>query len=180
MANRKSRRRDNKKAKKIESVGTFDNDVLGKVYIALIVICILGLFYLLTLYITNKHSTDSVVDDNKTTEETSISYDNIIVGRSLSMSSDNYLVIFYDSSNEEINNTYSSLVSSYRAKGDNLPLYFVDMSSSFNKSYINDNSNKNPSSVEDIKISGPTLMRVENNKVAEYIEGQDSITDYLN
>ena len=179
MANRQTRRKEGKKAKKIESVGTFDDDIKGKVYIALIVICILGLFYLLTLYITNKNSVDSVVDDNKSSEETAISYDNIIAGRSLSMSSDNYLVIFYDSSNEEINNTYSGLVSEYRAKEDNLPLYFVDMSSSFNKSYISESSNKNPEKSSDIKISGPTLIRVEKNKVAEYLEGQDSITNYL-
>ena len=54
MANRKTRRKEQKKnsKKKVEELEVkTKTDMLNKLIIALIVICILSMFYLLTLYI---------------------------------------------------------------------------------------------------------------------------------
>ena len=54
------------------------------------------------------------------------------------------------------------------------------MSNGFNKKYVTDGeSNKNPESVDAMSINGPTLIKVNENKVVEYIEGQDAISSYL-
>ena len=163
--------------KKIESVGGFDGDIKGKIITVICVLCFFGLFYLLTYYITNKNTDKK---DDKTTDEVTISYDNILLGRSLSMGSGEYLVICYDKSNEGINSTYSTLVSNYKYKTEHLKIYTVDMSSSFNKKFITDGeSNKNPESVDAFAINGPTLFKVTDSNVSEYIEGEEAISSYL-
>ena len=96
------------------------------------------------------------------------------------MSDEDYYVIFYDKGDEEINSVYSSLASNYKYKGEK-KIYTVDMSSGFNKKFLTTGeSNKNPSSVEDFQINGPTLILVSNHSVSLYIEGEDSIKEYLN
>ena len=166
-----------KNLKKIESVGGFDGDIKSKVIAVICILLFFGVFYLLTLYITNKN-TDKPKDDTK--EEVTISYDNIMLGRSLSMSDGEYLVICYDKSNEDISDTYSSLISSYKSKDEHLTIYTVDMSNGFNKKFATDGeSNKAPENVESMAINGPTLMKIAENHVAEYIEGQDAISAYL-
>lgn len=163
--------------KKIESVGGFDGDIKGRIITVICILLFFGAFYLLTLYITNKNS-DKTDDDKEKVVE--ISYDTIMLGRSLSMSDGEYLVICYDKSNEDISSTYSSLVSTYKSKSEHLTIYTVDMSNGFNKGYVTDGeSNKNPETVDAMAINGPTLIKVNENKVVEYIEGQDAITSYL-
>ena len=163
--------------KKIESVGGFDGDIKGKIITVICILLFFGAFYLLTLYITNKNNDKT--DDNEE-KVVNISYDTIMLGRSLSMSDGEYLVIYYDKSNEDINSTYSSLVSTYKTKDEHLTIYTVDMSNGFNKKYVTDGeSNKNPESVDAMSINGPTLIKVNENKVVEYIEGQDAISSYL-
>ena len=163
--------------KKIESVGGFDGDIKGKIIAVICILCFFGLFYLLTLYITNKNTDKK---DDKSTEEVTISYDNILLGRSLSMGDGEYLVICYDKSNEEINSTYSTLVSNYKYKSEHLKIYTVDMSSSFNKKFITDGeSNKNPESVDAFAINGPTLFKVTESRVSEYVEGEEAISSFL-
>ena len=163
--------------KKIGSVGGFDGDIKGKIIAVICILCFFGLFYLLTLYITNKNTDKK---DDKSTEEVTISYDNILLGRSLSMGDGEYLVICYDKSNEEINSTYSTLVSNYKYKSEHLKIYTVDMSSSFNKKFITDGeSNKNPESVDAFAINGPTLFKVTESRVSEYVEGEEAISSFL-
>ena len=59
-------------------------------------------------------------------------------------------------------------------------IYKVDSKSKFNANYLtDDNSNTNPSSYSDLKVKSPTLIKINNKKVSEYIEGEDSIKDYF-
>ena len=182
MAKRKTKKSNKKRvneSKKIETVNSFDTDIWSKIFVALGVICFLLVFYLLTLYITNKNSEDTKEDTEE--EEVTVSNENIIVGRSLSMSDGEYLVIFYDKSDDDISSTYSSLVSTYKAKEEHLTIYTVDMSNGLNKSFITDKeSNKAPTTESEISINGPTLMVVNNHAVSEYLEGEEAISNYLN
>jgi len=154
----------------------------NKIWAVIGILVFLLWFYLLAIYITNKNTdTDNTTSAaSETASEVSISYDNILLGRSLSMSSDDYLVICYDYSDEEINSTYGSLVSSYKSKDDHLTIYSVDMSSAFNKNYVGEEANTSPEDVNDMVINGPTLFKVSSNKVVEYVQGEDDISDYLN
>ncbi len=154
--------------------------VKGKVITIISVLISFFTFYLLTVYIVNK---DSKTDDNKNitqSEEKTISYDKILLGRSFSMENEEYYVIYYDSSDEDISSIYNELISNYRAKDDGLSIYYVDMNDGLNKSHsTTEESNKNPNTVEDLSINGPTLIKIQAGKVINYIEGESEIRAIL-
>lgn len=175
--NRINRRKN--ESKKIDSVGSFDADLWGKVFVAIAVIVFLLLFYLLTLYITNKNSEDETKDDTEKTEVT-ISYDNIPLGRSFSMSDDDYYVIYYDVDDEDTADTYKDLISTYNGKEEHLKIYTVNMGNGVNKKQATtEESNKNPQNASELTINGPTLIKYSGHAVSEYYEGKDSITEQL-
>ncbi len=170
MAKSKSNRKRNDR-KRIEEVVTTENDHMDKFFIVAAVILFLLCFYILTVYITNKNNDTS---DNKE-NVVEINNEYILLGRSLSMGKGDYYVLFFHINDS---NVYDEIVNNY--SGD-LPVYKVDMSIAFNKKYITDGeSNKNPSKVTEFKINGPTLIKVSNKKVVEYIEGEDAIRTSLN
>lgn len=165
--------------KKIEKVAGSDNTVLNKIYIVLGVLAFIFIFYLLTLYLTSREDNSNVTQP-EVSEEAIISYDEIVLGRSLTMDEAEYLVLYYDKGEEKINSKYSVLVTDYKGKEESLKIYTVDMSSVFNRGFKTDKeSNKNPKNAEEMLINGPTLIKVKDNSVSEYFEGEDEITDYL-
>lgn len=169
------------KRSKVSTSNSFDSDIWNKMIIVCVIIIFLALFYLLTLYITSKNSSDSTSGKSTTnvSDDASISYDEILVGRSFSIDSGEYLVIYYDKSDDNISSDYSELVSNYSAKDDHLNIYTVDMSNGLNKKYASDDSNDEPTKASELAISGPTLIRFTDGEVAEYLEGLDDISDYL-
>ena len=159
----------------IDSVGEFDGNFKRIFWVCIIIILVFCLFYFITVMITGKEKDNSknVVTDS------SISYTEIMAGRSFSMPENEYLVLYYDKSNSDYLTTYSTAVSSYRAKGENLTIYTVDMSGALNKGYVSEESNTSPQSVSDLKVSGPTLIHFKDGVVLQYLEGEENITNYL-
>lgn len=161
--------------KKIETVET-KKSLVDSLFIVFYIVMFFVAFYLLTLYITHKHSDTS---DNNVVQETQVSYDEIMLGRSLSMKDKDYLVIFYDSGNSDVSGTCSDAVNQYR-NTNTKSLYFVDMGNGFNSSYVSEGeSNKNPASASELSINGPTVIHVSKGAVIEYIEGLDEVVEYL-
>jgi hypothetical protein len=174
---KKQERKENEK--KINKIKGIDPDVKSKIFIILGIIAFLCIFYLITLIVTSDGSSSTSSSDDTTTE-TSISYEEIILGRSLSMSDGEYLVLCYDTTDEDNASSYSDLISTYEEKDDHLTIYYVDLSSPFNSSYTTtEESNKNPASASEMSINGPTLMKISSNSVVDYIEGYDDIANYL-
>ena len=50
---------------------------------------------------------------------------------------------------------------------------------SINSSVISDNSNNKASNSNELRINGITLIKIENGKNIEYIEGISEVTSYL-
>ena len=172
--NRKNIKR--KESKRIEMASDFETDIFNKMFVALGVILFLLAFYLLTLHIVNKNTNQNTEEESS---EVSISNDKIILGRSLSMSDSEYLVIYYDTTNEEESKVCSELFTKYKSDGS-IPIYYVDMSSAFNKAYITDGEvNRNPKNESELLINGSTLIKVVNKEVVDYIQGQENISNYL-
>ena len=170
MANKKKTKR-REESKKIEEVVSTDSSLTDKLFIAGAVLLFILAFYGLTLYITGKNSEDTKEEK----KEVEISREEIIVGRSLSMSKDDYYVVYYDDTNST---TYNEIVKNYTKS---ISIYKVNMSNGFNKKYSTDGeSNKTPSKVSEFKINGPTLIKVSKNKVVEYVEGEEAIRTILN
>lgn len=146
--------------------------------IVLVVIGILGIFFLITVHITN-NSSDTTMSDNKSNTEAVIQYEEILAGSSFSMNEDSYLVLYYDKSNSDLSSEFVSIISTYNNKSDALALYSVDMNSAFNKDYVGEQSNISPKSASELSINGPTLIKFDKGNVSEYIEGKDAISSYL-
>ncbi|MBQ6135289.1 MAG: hypothetical protein IJI60_03120 [Bacilli bacterium] len=171
--NQGKKRREERKLERYGSEAIVD----GKWIVFLSVVIVFLAFYLLTVYITNSRTTKK---KNTETEEEKVSSSEILLGRSFAMSDGEYLVLYYDSSKEEAS-TCEELFTNYEASHGENSIYFVDMNRGFNKAHQTEGeSNKNPSSAEELSINGPTLIKVQEKKSVDYIEGIDSITNYLN
>lgn len=178
MAKNSKNNKKEKNINKIEHETTMDSSIKNKIFIVIGILVFLLAFYLLTLYITNKNNPKK--DDIDTKEKITFSYDEILLGRSLSMQDDEYLVLFYDKSDEKQSEIYDQLYNDYKNKEDHLSIYYVDMSSGLNKKFsTTEESNKNPSDVSDFLINGPTLIRVNNHTVQDYYEGEESIKSII-
>lgn len=176
--------KDNKKElksnKKEARNDSFNSDLQHVIIVVCSIIIIFCAFYWVTYFVVHEDK-DSDDDTNVDETEVSISYDRIILGRSFSMGSGEYLVLYYDLTDDEISSTYSSLASTYRNKTDEglIPLYVVNMGDALNKSYASDNANYEASDASELKINGPTLIKFGENRILEYIEGEEAINNYL-
>ena len=60
------------------------------------------------------------------------------------------------------------------------PNLSTSMNDGLNKSHsTTEESNKNPNTVEDLSINGPTLIKIQAGKVINYIEGESEIRAIL-
>ena len=176
----KKKNRSTKRKEEVKKIQETENEKLNlqdKLFVVFCIVMFFVAFYVLTLYITHKNSEPTT---NIDTEDVSFSYDEILLGRSFSMNDSEYYVIYYDSSNEEIADTCSNLVTTYRQNHDTT-LYFVDMSNGLNSSYATtEESNKSPNSAGELLINGPTVIKIADGKLVDYVEGLEAIQNYLN
>ena len=165
------------KKKNIKAVEetTIDTSLERTIRLVLIVAVTFGAFYFATWFITR----DTTKTDEDSGYNSGFSYTEIMAGRSFSITEGDYYVIYYDSTDEDTESTYSSLVSRYRTKDGALPIYNVNMGDGFNKSFVNENGNTHPNSASELAINGPTLIKFSNHEVVDYYEGEESIKSVL-
>ena len=127
---------------------------------------LIGLFYTKEIDFNKK-------DDKK--EEVTIDNDTIMLSQLLEQSNENYYVLIYDVSDKT--SSIDSWLSVYKSKSEALNVYKVDSNKKFNAKYLSDESNPNPTGLSDLKVKAPTLIKVSNKAIAEYIEGEEAITN---
>ena len=163
---------DNKKIDKIKGNSELKNSVKIVFFVALI----FGFFYLLTYVLVGDLSIFDKEDDKI---ETTIQYDEILAGSSFNMNASRYLVVYYDKSSDDADEVMSAIYT-YEVSPEPLTVYTVDLSNALNHGVVTeDNSNKKPSKASELAIKGVTLIRFRDGEVREYIEGKDSVIDYL-
>ena len=146
------------------------NNYKNIIVTAVVVLVIAALFYLLSVYITNK-------PDNVRIVEGSISYEQISAGSTFSMSDKKYLVIFY---NRDNSGDITTAVSNYKSKDKALPIYYVDYNDAINASVTSkDSSNPKATKASELKVKNPTLIEISNGSISQYIEGEEKVIDYL-
>jgi len=124
------------------------------------VIIVFILFYFITNLLVDTSPKFNVKEDDGIT---TIQYEEILAGEVLNKSGD-YYVLFYDflSDNKDY---YDAIIEKANKK-----IYKVDMSKKFNKSFVSDVSNFK--SLEELKVSGTTLIKIENKKIILFVEGE--------
>ena len=173
-SNQDKRKKEEKKLERMYGSSNNDFSFQSKWFIIFCVVVVFIMFYILTVYITNKNTNKK--SDTNTEERTG----EILLGTSFSMSDKEYMVLYYDSSDEEVGATCKELFTNYRSQHGDDSIYYVDMNRGFNKSHTTtEASNKNPETVDALSINGPTLIKINQNKVVEYIEGIEAIQTNL-
>ena len=170
--NRKQIMKEMKKNKKDKKVVEEDNYISRFIFTVGLILVILIIGYLVIGVFVNK--TINFKKETEEKEEVTIDNTTILAGEIFDQKKDNYYVLIYDMSKED--NILSNWKSIYEAKENALTVYVVDSSKKLNANFlVEKDSNKNPTSYDDLKIKSPTLMKIENKKVVDYIEGEEEI-----
>jgi len=129
---------------------------------------IIGLFYTKEIDLKN--------EDKDAKDEVSIDNNTIMIGQMFEQSKDDYYVLIYDVNDKEsLIPTWKSV---YEGKEEPLTIYIVDSKKKFNAKYITTSgSNKDATNLDDLKVISPTLIRITNKNISEYIEGEDNIVN---
>ena len=134
----------------------------------ILVIVIVGLFYLFAVYITNKPQKINIPEE-------SISYEQITAGSTFNRSDFEYIVLFYSREN---NADITSKISNYKVK-NNIEVYYVDLDDAINNSVISETSNKEATKASELKVTNPTLIRIKKGEIVDYVEGQNNVVNYI-
>lgn len=160
---------------------TEPSEIKTVVIIIVVILIIIGLFYLIGGLITGEIKLSK---KKYTVEEAQIQYQEILLGSSLSQNRDSYYVLYYNNS-DPFSETLKTKASTYISTENSIYVYYVDMDNKFNSLYsVSDNESannniKNITTVNDLKINAPTMVRVTNGKVSEYIESYETISTFF-
>lgn len=168
----KEQKRIKKEQKQVSKLFNDDKEIYNVFKIALGVILFLALTYLLINII--KGNFNIFNKRNLQTEE--IDSTMVMIGTMFNKKSDEeYLVLAYDMSDNDTSSYYNALIDKYVG---NMDIYKLDLSSGFNSAFI-DSKTVVSDDLTKLKLSGPTLLIIKNDKIiSSYIKEED-ITKYL-
>lgn len=173
--NREQKRKENKKSKKIETSSNIssNNEIYRLLKICIVVIIIFAILYLVVgLFITKEIE----LFKDKDNESTDTTISNAILANSIfDQKEEEYYVYFYDFNNENTN-----IATSIVNISSNYTVYKVDTSDILNKNFVvEENSNKSATNLDELKVIKDTIIKVSNDKIIEYYEGEQEITSKL-
>lgn len=155
----------------------FNTSTLVKIIIG--VLLVLGLTYFIggllngTITFGNKKKQEP--------QETVIQYNEILAGESFTRNEDTYYVLYGNLSSKELDAVETYKIA-YSYKENALKIYEVDTVKSFNNSIVANKDeiySSKPSSINELKVYGTTLLKFIKHKVVERIEGTEEVANYL-
>lgn len=166
-----------KQSKKPKITSSYSPEVMSVIKIAIIVLVIFAVVYFFTAFATGKIKFGK---DKEQNEETKVQYEEILAGESFTQTSEDYLVLFYDSTSTEAG-LYNTLLTNYKMKANALKFYKVDMANPMNQMYkTEENSNLFVAKAADLKIKESALIHFVNHQVSSVHEGNVQIQEYFN
>ena len=140
----------------------------------IILASIIGILAVFWFIIELKNGTFTKSSDTTAETPTQVQYAEILGGQVFNRKDNSYYVIFA-SSDSEFYNIYSNYTSSSDKK-----VYLVDLKNPLNEKYVsNDETNANASSSNELKVKNHTMIKIEDGKNVEYIEGYENILNKL-
>ena len=159
---------------------TTDLDYMRVIKISVGVLIALALVYFGTAILSGEIKFKKEKKEEKVTE---IAYKEILGGETFNRSPIDYYVFFYKSS-DTFNAYYTQLVELYNAKAESLPFYFVDLDKKLNEDYLiaEDDTTEygRPSDISSLKVKNPTILRIRNKQVFDFISGREDIINFFN
>lgn len=139
----------------------------------IVVVAILGIFYGITLLITNKKETKKTSDDTNY-NDVIIDYDKILAQNILSKQETSYFV-FASFGDDKNLTSYNSAIAKYEGTENAIKVYDVDLDDAMNSNYIGEES----SFIDgNITFSETTLLKIERGMIINVYQGED-ITNAL-
>ncbi len=140
--------------------------------IGLVLVALVALYLFVGIFITKSISFGK--KDKEETTEVASDKTTILASQIFDQQEDEYYVLVYDTTDEVHN--IEQFLNLYKSKSGALTVYKVDSSKKFNSKYIvTDDSNKNPESINDLRIISPSLIKISSKHVSEYIEGFEEV-----
>lgn len=144
------------------------------------VVLVLALTYFVTALASGeiKFGKTKVEEEKK---ETSIQYEEIMVGQMLNRSDDEYYVLLFNFT-DTFASYYLSLKYSYAKEDNSLPFYIIDLEKSVNKDYVLKDGEKlidKPVRLVDFKATSPTIVKIKNRKIIERISDRDNVLKFF-
>lgn len=144
------------------------------------VVLVLALTYFVTALASGeiKFGKTKVEEEKK---ETSIQYEEIMVGQMLNRSDDEYYVLLFNFT-DTFASYYLSLKDSYVKEDNSLPFYIIDLEKSVNKDYVLKDGEKlidKPVRLVDFKATSPTIVKIKNRKIIERISDRDNVLKFF-
>ncbi|MBR4830780.1 MAG: hypothetical protein IKZ96_03340 [Bacilli bacterium] len=179
MNNRKQILKNMKKERKLRNNYTEDNEniitrFVGTIFGVLIVLVIsyllVGIFVTKTIKFGKDKEEPTVATTDKST---------ILIGNIFNQKEEEYLVVIYDINNKE-DQTITTWLNYYSGKNSDTTIYKVDSKNKMNAKYIVEkDSNREAKEVSELKVIAPTIIRIKNGSISEYIEGESSVKEML-
>lgn len=167
------------KKNKVNINTTNDLEISKVVKILVGVLLVLGVTYFVAALMTGDIKFNK--KDKKEETEIAIQYDEILAGETFKQKDSEYYVMYFNFT-DNVASSYLSFRDTYSYKENSLDFYIVDLEKGFNQSFIKEENGEykeNASSIEDLKVTNPTILKVSNHKVVEQIEGRAEVLKYL-
>ena len=158
----------NKNTKKEKPLKIKEEDQVKDQIITALKILVALLVFILVLVLITKF-----VNGDFKSKKIKITYNDIIAGQTFNRKENTYYVVYYSfNSDTSIQETIDALKTEAK-------VYKVNLDDGMNKDYMSEKGNSSASSVGELKINGVTLIKIEEGKNVEYIEGSSNVETYL-
>ena len=161
------------KNKKREVVEEKISAIYGLKIVGAVLILLVSLYFVIAVFITKE--IDIITSKEEVSEsanQDSSNNDRILAASIFKQKEEEYYVYFYDF--DDVDVSASNAVSNIKDK-----VYRVDTSSSLNSKYVSDDTNRDASNIEELKVKAPTLIKISNDDIVSYYEGADEIVKGL-
>ena len=168
-----------KKNKVKISSTTTDLEISKVIKILVGVLLVLALTYFIAALMTGDIKFGKKEKEEE--KEVSIQYEEILAGETFKQDKNEYYVMYFNFT-DNVASSYLTFKDTYSYKENSLDFYIVDLEKGFNQDFIKEENGEykeNPSSIEDVRVTNPTILKISNHKVVEQIEGKEEVLKYL-
>ena len=164
---RKEAKRSGKNVKEVQSKNK-EKYMTPKSFVIILIVCLVlfGLTYLFTGIFATKDI--KLFNKKEEKEETTSQISNKILASDSLKQKDSVYYVYYYNSTEEDNEVADSVY------GINETVYRVDLNDGFNANFVGEPSGI-VDSIDSLKVSDPTVIRVESGKIVAFYNGKDEI-----
>ena len=140
---------------------------------SIIVIFFVALYFVLAIFVTKELDFSKDKNETNDKQETNTNVANKILASNIFKQKEDVYYVYCFDFNEQDNNISNTV-------SNNLlddKVYRVNTSDSMNSKYIGD-VDKSITTLDGLKVSNPTLLKIENGKITMFLSGENEIIDY--